>query len=105
MTLNKLNLPQSVDERRRYADVKVALDQSVRDELKLNVSMQLARVHYGRSCLISWVTSHLIIDSSSSAAGRVILGPLIELCLYYNPIRISVGATKNGYFYKYMWNY
>ena len=31
MTINKLDLPQSVDER-RYADVKVGLDQSVRDE-------------------------------------------------------------------------
>ena len=47
MTLNKLNLPQSVDERRRYADVKVALDQSVHDELKLNICMGHVCVHHG----------------------------------------------------------
>ena len=57
MTLNKLNLPQSVDEHRRYADVKVALDQSVRDELKLNVRMGHVCVHHGRYCLIGWLTS------------------------------------------------
>ena len=56
MTLNKLNVPQSVDERRGYADVKVALDQSVHDELKLNVLMGHAWVHHGRWCLIGWLT-------------------------------------------------